>query len=237
MYLVRTASDGAVLRPYVNPYDSAKRRKRYADSHVEARDGRVTWVPASASRDHGWSFPVGSGPGEAAKIVHVYGTIATGAYGTRIFIDKYAVIDSANALLGGFPSWDDRSPTAGAPYPSQNVQAFAKGAGLAFEQRSVGSPEELMSQFPGLYRKARAVQRFRYLFSLMYLILGLFLIASGLISWPGAAPGPFWVAALGMVLLGLLMLSVGILAFPALTDRIRARMKIKHPDRFMPPRT
>jgi hypothetical protein len=46
---------GAVLRPYVNPYDSAQRRKRYADSHLEARDGRLTWVQASASWDTGSS--------------------------------------------------------------------------------------------------------------------------------------------------------------------------------------
>jgi hypothetical protein len=127
---------------------------------------------------------IGSGSGQAARVVQVYGLIVPPVRAGGFYIDRYAVLDRDGRFLAGFPSGADGSSGAEGPevdasaawYPSTNVAGLARSAGMVFGQDQVDTPREVIDQYPGLLDHPRWVLGLTYANTVICVPGGLFLI-------------------------------------------------------------
>lgn len=224
------------LEPRGSRWDSALRRRSYEGSSIAARDGWLTFTPGPERAAGAWSLTIGSGTGQAAKIVHVYGLIVRGLMGTGIYLDRYAVLDSHGRVLASFPSGVERPGSYDnneAWFPAGDVERLADSVGMVYEEDQVDSPQEVVDRYSGLYEDAKMARCLAYHDTIFFVPFGLSIMVIPV--WYPPAPGDGW----GIWLLHLLIFSFGaafagfgVLHYPPILRRYRRWMKVKHPERF-----
>lgn len=226
---------GHALTPKGNRWDSAERRLSYEDSSIVARDARLTFIPARERAADAWSLPIGSGTGQAAKIVHVYGLIVRGLMGGGVYLDRYAVLDVHDRFLARFPSGVEgpgEYENNTAWFPARDVTRLVDSAGMVYDEARLNSPQEVIDRYPGLYEHAGMAKRRAYDRTMVFVPFGLFLMVIPFWYPPHLGDGlNIWFLHALNFGIGAANAWFGVLNYPPVLRRYRQRMKAKHPER------
>ena len=224
------------LEPVRSRWDTAARQRSYEGSSVSFRGGRLSFKPGHDSpAADGWSLSVGSGPGQVAKIVHVYGLIVEGLKMSDIYLNRYVVLDVDGRVLAAFPPGvegvfcDMSDPW----FPMRNVAHLAKIAGVALEEAQVDSLQELLVRYPGFYDQLEigTAKRRAYEIPLFCVPYGMFFMVISV--WYAVDRRPdvwFWHVLFFSV--GAIYICYGIIHYPPIYRRYLQWLKAKHPERF-----
>jgi hypothetical protein len=232
------------LSPKTSRWDTTRRRRGYEGSSITADSGRLTFTPPHGKAAQGWDLVIGSGSGQASRVVHVYGLIVLpSGRGPGYYIDWYAVLDSAGRFLARFPSGaDEPSGSEGteadandAWYPAKDVADLVSGAGMSFSQDQVDTPQEVANRYPGLLEHQRYWAVLTYANTVIYLPSGLYFIVSQFLYPPHLGDDPIvWFARFMALFGGAFFVFTGVACFPPILRRRRLRDKAKHPESSAP---
>jgi hypothetical protein len=230
----------ARLDPVPSRWDWPSWRRGYEGAYFEAVDGRLTYVGPTADPERGWSFPIGSRPGEAAGIIHVIGNPFVGGWSAAGWqINRFAVVDATGEMLTSIPAgWSDGKAssyygdTPGGFRP-HDAKTFAEQAGLTYSLVRIDVMSQVVKRFPGLVWGARYYEFMSYLVSAMFVLGGVMFLGIPFASSRPAASSLGGLLHTSVIFgAGLLFLAAGLVVWPPMTVRVAARARRLHPERF-----
>lgn len=161
------------LDAHLNAYTPGFQRRQVEGAKLDLEGGRVTYVPPTAHADRGWSVALGTGAGQAARLVHVTGMFQVGRQ--LINVDSFAAVSAQGDCLGSFPTGLGQvapSPLSGW-FPPDEVRDLAARAGVQCVEVRLSELRDLETRFPGLQPHAVLLDRTDTAYALLCIIVGL----------------------------------------------------------------
>lgn len=98
---------------------------------LEAEGGRLRFLPPTARPGTGWDLAIGTGPGEVAELVRVFGSVETGPRASGVWVDHYVPLSAeGRQLAAGVAS--GLNDYLNGWFPVAAVRQMAEEAGLGY---------------------------------------------------------------------------------------------------------
>lgn len=149
---------------------------------LDAATHVLTYSPPSRRPSSGWSLEVGTGPGCAARVIHVRGRLPhamTGFAVNSLDVNHFALVASDGSVMAqGVPSGAEEGFAGW--YPPAAVRALAETSGLTYAEDTVSDWADLLARYPGLIPGARWLSRSATVSAVVYTTVGALFLAAAL---------------------------------------------------------